>query len=79
MRGYAGLSVESGALTFAPRALEKARPFSLCVRYQDRLVGFTLREGKFALELLAGSPLLVMAYDECVLGKPVVREVFNFS
>ena len=82
VRGYAGLSVESGALTFAPRALKKARPFSLRVRYQDRVVGFTLREGEFALELLAGSPLLVMAYDECVLlrkGKPVVREVFNFS
>ena len=81
-RGYAGLSVESGALTFAPRALEKARPFSMRVRYQDRVVGFTLREGELALELLAGSPLLLMAYDECVLlkkGKPVVRKVFNFS
>ena len=82
VRGYAGLSIESGALTFAPRALKTVRPFTLRVRYQDRAIAFTLREGAFTLRLLSGAPLLAMAYDECVLlrpNRPVVRELLNFS
>ena len=78
VKGFAGMRTETGVLAFAPCAPEAFGPFSFRILYQERRIQFSLRDGRFTLELLDGAPLLMLVYNECILlrrEEPVTHEV----